>query len=98
MTAVYVAGPMTGIPEFNYPMFNMVAAELRRRFQTVCNPAENDGGSSDKPWDFYMRLAIKQLIECDEVCLLPGWQNSRGACIEEQLARDLGMKIWEWGS
>lgn len=94
--SVYIAGPMTGIAEFNYPMFNTVAAELRRNGRTVHNPAENDGGSSDQSWAFYMRLAIKQLVECEEVCLLPGWENSRGARIEEGLARDLGMTVWEW--
>lgn len=94
----YIAGPMTGIPEFNYPLFNEVAAELRANGVEVHNPAENDCGSFGKPWEFYMRLALKQLLECDSVCLLPGWQNSRGARIEESLARELDMDVlWrEW--
>ena len=28
--------------------------------------------------------------------LLPGWQESRGACIEHSLASVLGMHIEEW--
>jgi hypothetical protein len=39
---VYVAGPMRGIPEFNFPMFNRVAAALRALGHEVFNPAERD--------------------------------------------------------
>lgn len=98
VSAVYIAGPMTGIEDFNYPLFNQVAAQLRERGYVVHNPAENDGGSSGKPWEFYMRLALRSMLECDQVCLLPGWESSRGARIEESLARDLGMRVWEWAS
>lgn len=96
MSAVYIAGPMSGIEDFNYPLFHKVAKHLRDLGFQVQNPAENDGSSTDKPWEFYMRMAIRQLLECDQVCLLPGWQNSRGAAIEESLARALGMTVWEW--
>lgn len=34
---------MTGVPKFNFPMFNAVAAKLREMgFDEVFNPAEND--------------------------------------------------------
>lgn len=39
---VYVAGPMRGIPEFNFPAFYAAAAELRAQGHTVFNPAERD--------------------------------------------------------
>jgi hypothetical protein len=39
---VYLAGPMRGIPEFNFPLFNHVATVLRARGYTVFNPAERD--------------------------------------------------------
>ncbi len=94
MTA-YIAGPMTGIPEFNYPAFNAAAAQIRSYGVEVHNPAENDGGSAGKPWDFYMRLALRQLIECDEIVLLPGWRASKGARLEWTVANALGMRISE---
>lgn len=94
MTA-YIAGPMTGIPEFNYPAFNAAAAQIRSYGVEVHNPAENDGDTAGKPWDFYMRLALRQLIECDEIVLLPGWRASKGARLEWTVANALGMRISE---
>lgn len=42
MTTLYVAGPMTGILDFNYPEFNEVADNLRECGYTVLNPADVD--------------------------------------------------------
>src|SRR5579859_1473926 len=39
---IYLAGPMQGIPHFNFPRFNAVAAALRHAGHTVFNPAERD--------------------------------------------------------
>lgn len=89
---IYLAGPMTGLPELNYPAFNAEAARLRQLGYHVENPAENDAPPSTT-WSGYMRLALAQLVTCDTIALLPGWLASRGANIERALAVDLGMKI-----
>ena len=81
---------MTGMPEFNYPAFNQEAARLRGMGYIVENPAENPAQDS---WQAYMRVAIAQLVRCDEIAMLRGWSKSEGARIERDIAQKLGMVV-----
>lgn len=89
---VYIAGPMTGLPEFNYPAFNEAAAQLRSQGYHVENPAENPAPACGT-WPAYMRIALRQMLSCDLIYLLPGWKESRGAVIEHDLAVTVGIAI-----
>lgn len=89
---IYLAGPMTGLPEFNYPAFSAEAARLRGLGYTVENPAENPEPEC-RSWEGYMRRAIGQLITCDAITFLPGWADSRGATLERDLALDLKIRV-----
>jgi uncharacterized protein DUF4406 len=42
MEKVYIAGPMSGVPQFNIPAFDAAAADLRQRGYFVVSPAELD--------------------------------------------------------
>lgn len=96
MKRVYVAGPMTGLPELNFPAFHRMAAHLRGQGLHVENPAEINADPT-AGWLECMRADIKRLVECDAICLLPGWSKSKGACIEHQLAVGLGLEVMEAG-
>ncbi|ATH84255.1 hypothetical protein CO724_17520 [Ectopseudomonas mendocina] len=87
---LYLSGPMTGLPAFNYPAFHAEAARLRALGYHVENPAENPPQDS---WEAYMAVCIPQMRTCDTIALLPGWSESRGALRERQEAVRLGMTI-----
>lgn len=89
---IYLSGPMTGLPDYNYPAFNAEAARLRALGYIVENPAENPL-PADAPWHMCMRAAIRQMLTCDAVAFLTGWHESRGANVEIELAGHLGMTV-----
>jgi len=94
MKRIYIAGPMTGLPEFNYPAFNAEAARIRALGYHVENPAENPD-QENGAWEDYMKMALRQMLMCDTVAMLPGWGKSKGALIEYNLAKSLGLEIWD---
>lgn len=94
---IYLAGPMTGLPEFNRPAFNAAAAELRLRGFVVINPAEFFEGQTDLAWTAYMAHGMRRLV-CDAHALayLPGWRKSRGAKLEVRTAKAIGIEVKPW--
>jgi hypothetical protein len=89
---IYISGPMTGLPDLNFPVFHQAAAELRAQGVDVVNPAEF-GEEPGKTWADYMRKDIKALMDCDTIHMLPGWRDSEGARVEYYLARKLGFTV-----
>lgn len=96
MSTYYLAGPMTGLPEFNYPAFESAAATLRKHRLAVTSPHELHKADTSKPWAYYLRRDLAAMLGCDTVVLLPGWQNSRGVALELNVARALGMPTVEY--
>lgn len=95
-TKIYLSGPMTGYPEFNYPEFNRVAQLLRDAGNFVYNPAEFDWQD-----EFPIRKAFAEYtaficLEADKIVLLSGWENSLGVSAELALAKNCGLEIEEW--
>lgn len=89
---VYIAGPMTGIAEFNFPAFNSEADRLRAEGLTVLNPADH-GIVEGAEWADYLRHDIAGLATCQRIHLLQGWEKSKGARLEVTIAQALGMTI-----
>lgn len=92
MKRIYISGPMTGLPNLNYPAFNAAADRLRGEGFEVENPAENPEPACGS-WAGYMRLALVQIARCDGVLLLPGWSDSKGARLELHIAQQLGLLV-----
>ncbi len=93
---IYLSGPMSGYPDFNYPLFHAVTGELRRLGHRVYNPAEfpHDG----PPETFPIRAAFAAYssficLEAQVICLLPGWEKSMGASAEIALAKNCKLQV-----
>ncbi len=98
---LYLAGPMTGLPEFNHPAFHAAADQLRDAGYIVTNPADNGLPTDDTPWVDHMRRDIALMMQrrCNAVAILPGTSQSKGALVEWRLAKGLGfpvMTVAEW--
>lgn len=89
---VYLAGPMTGISELNFPAFNQEAERLRAEGLQVLNPADH-GIVDGAGWADYLRHDIAGLASCERIHLLRGWTKSKGACLEMTIAKALGMTV-----
>lgn len=97
---LYLAGPMSGLPEHNHPAFHRAAEQLRAAGYIVTNPAENGLPTEDTPWIDHMRRDITLMMaRSNAVATLPGVSQSRGALAEVRLAKGLGfavMTVDEW--
>jgi len=92
MKRIYISGPMTGIPEQNYPAFNAEAMRLRGLGYDVVNPADINPDPKTK-WHECMRRDLAELLTCDALALMDGWQKSAGAHLEMHVAHRVGMEI-----
>lgn len=95
---LYLAGPMTGYDDYNFPAFHNAAAGLRASGHEVVSPAEMDEGIPPEEhealdWSDYLRRDLELLVGCEGVAVLPGWQDSKGASLEVHVANALGMPI-----
>lgn len=89
---LYIAGPMTGLPNYNYEAFFKADLDLRLAGFEVENPART-GQHEGWTWTDYVRCGIRQLTLCDGIAMLKGWGNSRGARLEVDIARSLDMDV-----
>lgn len=95
MKCLYLSGPMTGIENFNFPLFNTIANQLREEGYEVINPAEI--GSVDWSWEENMRKCLEELTRADAIVVLPNWEKSNGATVEVSTGLMLGMRVYNAG-
>jgi len=104
---IYIAGPMSGQKDWNFPAFFEAEEQLKALGHEVINPAHNDGetleealksaGDPVRPnnsWSYYMRRDLPSVMAVEALCLLPGWQKSRGATLEVHVAEAIGLPLY----
>lgn len=89
---VYIAGPMTGLPQLNRPAFIQAAMNLSFEKHVPLNPAILPDGLTEAD---YMAVGLTMLQRADAIYLLTGWQFSAGARAEHALALKLGLEVIE---
>jgi hypothetical protein len=90
---LYLAGPISGIVDFNRPAFECAARVLRAQGHTVVNPFEVSPVMGD-PWAEHMKRDITAMLTCTGVVRLDNWQQSQGAQLEVYIARALSMRFY----
>ena len=93
---IYVSGPMTGIPNYNRPLFEKVTAELRELGNKVYSPPEDEDPQHQDTWENYLNKDIPLVAWADTFVMLPGWENSKGATLEVGIAALLKKDVFEY--
>jgi len=100
----YLAGPMTGLPEHNYPAFAEARERIRKEGHEIFCPAEHallEGYEPTTPvtkeWvQDKMRVFLSTILDSDGIVVLPGWARSEGAKVEVATAVATGKKIFQY--
>ena len=92
--AIYISGPMTGLPNLNTEAFNDAEDKLRKAgWSDIRNPARLAVNEYENlPRSLYLRSDLRQLLDCQAILLLRGWEQSKGARLEALIADEVGIR------
>jgi hypothetical protein len=102
---VYLAGKMTGLPNFGFGAFDAARDVLTAKGFKVISPADIDREIGFDPSvgtldDFDLPAAIRRdvdaILDCDAVVLLPGHETSKGATAERYVAKWAGIPCYTY--
>lgn len=88
---IYIAGPMTGLPELNFPAFFEAEKQIIRAGHTPINPARNP---PNLEYEEYVEIALILVRASNAITLLSGWEKSPGANVEYYYAKSLGRGLY----
>lgn len=90
---IYVSGPITGIDNYR-EKFLQACEKLRSDLYNPVDPSMlGEMFHEDTKHSEYMKVALALLQVCDEIYMLEGWENSKGASAELAFAQAVKMPI-----
>ena len=103
---IYISGKMTGEPSYR-EIFKKHEDALVSLGNEVFNPVylsdyliashhiDDMTAWTEEMRGFFLKEDIKALLQCDTIYMIPGWESSRGATFEREVAEKCGIKIVE---
>lgn len=90
---IYISGPITGTSDY-MERFNNAQKRIESRGHSVINPAlVNANLPNDTTYDEYMSMSFTMLDMCDAIYLLNGFEKSKGALMEIDIARKKDLLV-----
>ena len=90
---IYLSGKISGTDlTHTRKRFSDLADKLQALGYEVTNPLCN-GLSEASPWEEHIAKDIINLIDCEGIYMLQGWEDSQGARIEHAVAKERGLKV-----
>jgi len=104
---VYISGGITGVP--NHRERFLAACDIVEGWSGVneivtpfdippcadgsCQHWPGNPRSNGHTWMCWLKYDIAEMVKCDMIATLPGWELSRGAVLEVTIALNLGIKV-----